>query len=241
MANSKLPDINHHQIRDFYNTTYYKNARPNNQINRHFSRLASKLNIQADQHVLDVACGKGEWLLAVNEMGGIPTGIDISNIAIQICKTLLPHGEFYAGPAEDLPFEDKQFHVVSCLGAIEHFLDPVKALMEMVRTARDDAIFILLVPNEGFLTHRLGFFQGTRQADVQEEWRTLEEWKQLFESAGLEVEKRWKDLHVLSWSWINAKKWYHIPLRFTQAVFLIFWPLAWQYQVYHLCRKSKSI
>jgi len=239
VGNPKQAALNHNQIRDFYNTSYYKNARPNKKIMGHFSRLASKINIQADQYVLDVACGKGEWLLAVNAMGGIPAGIDISNKAINICKAILPHGEFYTGPAEGLPFKDKQFHVISCLGAIEHFLDPVKALREMVRTARDDAIFLLLVPNEGFLTRRLGFFAGTVQADVQEEWRTLEEWKQLFESAGLEVKKRWKDLHVLSWSWINAKKWYHIPLRITQAISLIFWPLAWQYQVYHLCRKGK--
>ncbi len=239
MGNPKQAALDHNQIRDFYNTSYYKNAGPNKKIKRHFSRLASKINIQADQYVLDVACGKGEWLLAVNAMGGIPAGIDISNKAIHICKAILPHGEFYTGPAEDLPFKDKQFHVVSCLGAIEHFLDPVKALREMVRTARDDAIFLLLVPNEGFLTRRLGFFKGTAQADVQEEWRTLNGWKELFESAGLRIKKRWKDLHVLSWSWIAAQKWYHIPLRALQAIALIFWPLSWQYQIFHMCRKSR--
>ena len=237
MKNAKQPPLDHNQIRDYYNSSYYKNAKANQKIRGHFSRLASKIDIQPGHHVLDVACGKGEWLLAVTEMGAVPAGIDISNKAIQICKAILPHGEFYAGPAEDLPFKDKQFHVVSCLGAIEHFLDPVKSLKEMIRTARDDAIFLLLVPNEGFLTRRLGFFKGTAQADIKEEWRTLNGWKALFESAGLQIENRWKDLRVLSWSWINAKKWYHIPLRITQAILLIFWPLAWQYQVYHLCKK----
>jgi cyclopropane fatty-acyl-phospholipid synthase-like methyltransferase len=74
VGNPKQPALDHNQIRDFYNTSYYKNARPNKKIMGHFSRLASKINIQADQYVLDVACGKGEWLLAVNAMGGIPAG-----------------------------------------------------------------------------------------------------------------------------------------------------------------------
>lgn len=239
MVKPKQPILDHNQIRDFYNKSYYKNAGSNKEIKGHFLRLANKLNIQAGQHVLDVACGKGEWLLAVNEMGGIPVGIDISEKAIEICKTILPHGEFHTGPAEDLPFIDKQFHVISCLGAIEHFLDPLKSLKEMVRTARDDAAFLLLVPNEGFLTRRLGFFKGTAQADIKEEWRTLNGWNELFESAGLQIQRRWKDLHVFSWSWITRSKWYHIPLRLIQATALIFWPLSWQYQVYHLCQKSK--
>jgi SAM-dependent methyltransferase len=239
MQSQRISSTDPEKIRNFYNTVYYKNAMPEKKILGHFIRLAAKLQIQAGQHVLDVACGKGQWLLAVNQLGGKTAGIDISSKAIDICRAVLPDGEFYVGPAETLPFGDNRFHVVSCLGAVEHFLDPQKALKEMVRTARDDAIFLILVPNEGFLTRRLGLYRGTAQADVREEWRTLCGWKQLFESAGLQVKRTWKDLHVLSWSWIACKGWFHIPLRAFQAIALIFWPLAWQYQVYHLCQKSK--
>ena len=108
----------------------------------------------------------------------------------------------------------------------------------MTRTARDDAVFLLLVPNKDFLTAKLGLFSGTDQHDIKEEVRTLGEWKELFETADLEVINRWKDLHVLSWSWISQKKWYHIPLRAAQALALVVWPLSWQYQVYHLCKKK---
>jgi ubiquinone/menaquinone biosynthesis C-methylase UbiE len=240
MQSQKISSNDPEKIRNFYNTVYYKNAMPGKKILGHFKRLAAKLHIQEGQQILDVACGKGQWLQAVHRLGGITAGIDISSKAIDICRAVLPDGEFYVGSAETLSFGDNRFHVVSCLGALEHFLDPHKALKEMVRTAKDDAIFLLLVPNKGFLTRRLRLFKGTAQADVQEEWRTLEEWKQLFESAGLEVKKRWKDLHVLTWSWINANKWYHIPMRMAQAVSLIFWPLSWQYQVYHLCIKKGS-
>ncbi len=227
------------EIRRFYNSVYYKNATARPSRSRHYTRLAIKINIQAKQNVLDVACGNGKWLLAVKERGGIPAGIDLSEKAINICKSIIPDGEIYAGSAEALPFEDNKFHFVTCLGALEHFTDPLKALREMIRTAKDDAVFLLLVPNKDFLTRKLGLFSGTGQSEIREEVKTLEEWRELFETAGLKVIKRWKDLHVLAWSWINARRWYHVPLRAAQALALVVWPLAWQYQVYHLCQKRK--
>lgn len=240
MATSKQPVNDIGEVQRFYNSVYYKDAKANKKQSCHLSRLASKMRIQTGIDVLDVACGKGEWLFAVHERGGNIAGIDLSYKAIDICKTIFPDGEFYVGTAEILPFEDKRFNIVSCLGAIEHFLDPQAALKEMVRTARDNATFLLLVPNKDFLTRRLGFFGGTAQADIREEVRTLQEWKELFEAAGLQIEKRWKDLHVLSWTWITNRRWYHIPIRAAQAFTLLFWPLSWQYQVYHLCTKRGS-
>lgn len=227
-------------IRKFYNCEYYRNATAKPHRSRHYSRLASKIKLQAGQNVLDVACGMGNWLLAVKQYGAIPSGIDLSQKAVDVCKSVISDGEIYAGSAEELPFEDKKFDLITCLGALEHFIDPKKALQEMIRTARDDARFLLLVPNKDFLTRKLGLFSGTGQSDVREDVRTLEEWRELFESAELEVIQRWQDLHILAWSWINAKKWYHVPLRAAQALALVFWPLAWQYQVYHLCRKRKT-
>ncbi len=240
MATSKQPVNDIGEVQRFYNSVYYKDAKANKKQSCHLSRLASKMRIQTGIDVLDVACGKGEWLFAVHERGGNIAGIDLSYKAIDICKTIFPDGEFYVGTAEILPFEDKRFNIVSCLGAIEHFLDPQAALKEMVRTARDNATFLLLVPNKDFLTRRLGFFGGTAQADIREEVRTLQEWKELFEAAGLQIEKRWKDLHVLSWTWITNRRWYHIPIRAAKAFTLLFWPLSWQYQVYHLCTKRGS-
>jgi len=227
------------EIRRYYNSVYYQDATAKPGGSRHYARLASKINIQTGQRVLDVACGNGQWLAAVKARGGIPAGIDLSEKAIELCRSIFPDVELYAGTAEELPFADKRFDFVTCLGALEHFLDPLKALQEMMRTARDDAYFLLLVPNKDFLTRKLGLFGGTGQSEIREEVRTLQEWQNLFEKAGLEVITRWKDLHVLAWSWINAKKWCYIPLRAAQALALVVWPLSWQYQVYHLCKKRK--
>ncbi len=63
-------------------------------------------------------------------------------------------------------------------------MDPQAALREIIRTAKPDAMFLLLVPNAGFLTRRLGLYAGTQQAVVREEVRSLREWQELFGSAG---------------------------------------------------------
>jgi SAM-dependent methyltransferase len=178
----------------------------------------------------------GQWLKVCTEKRAIVAGIDISEKAVDICKQDLPDAEFFATPAESLPFASERFDTVTCLGSLEHFVDPVGSIREMIRVAKSSAIIVLLVPNADFLTRKLGLFSGTQQIEAKEEVRTLEEWNCLFETAGLIVERRWKDLHVLSWQWISLGKWYQLPFRAIQASLLALWPLKWQYQVYHLCR-----
>ena len=231
--------FDHGAISDFYDRVYYRDR-----INRktsafHLRRLARRFEPWAGRRMLDVACGPGSWLQVVAERGAIIAGIDISQVAMDLCRSALPDAEIYCGPAEQLPFADRQFEFISCLGALEHFLDPEAALQEMIRVAKADAYFLLLVPNAGFLPIRLRLYRGTWQATVKEEARSLLEWQQLFESAGLRIQARWKDLHILSRSWIFRRPFYSWPLRAAQALALPFWPMSWQYQVYHLCVLDK--
>ena len=222
-------------IRDFYDRVYYANATAAASLPAHYRRLAKKFQPWKGRRLLDVACGIGDWLTVAAALGAIPTGVDISQRALALCQQRLPDADLHCGPAEQLPFADRQFDVISSLGALEHFLDPQAALREMVRVAKPGAIFILLVPNAGFLPLRFGLYSGTQQADVREEVRSLSAWRQLFEGAGLRVSYRWRDLHVISPSWIFRGPWYAWPMRTAQAFMLPFWPLDWQYQVYHLC------
>ena len=146
----------------------------------HYNRLINRLSIKKHDSVLDVACGTGGWRKVCENYGTSVSGIDLSERATAICRELMPTGRFYAQPAETLPFEDGEFDVVTCLGSLEHFVDPVSGLKEMVRVAKKDAKFLILVPNKDFLTRKLGFFGGTYQVDAKEIVRSLEEWQCLF-------------------------------------------------------------
>ena len=226
-------------IREYYDRHYYKNCSVSEKIPNHYWRLARRFRPWSGKQLLDVGCGTGLWLRAAAEFGATPTGIDISALALDACTQSLPQAKVHCLTAERLPFNDEQFDFVSCLGALEHFLEPRSALREMVRVAKPEASLLLLVPNAGFLTRRLGLYGGTQQRSVKEDVLHLEVWQELFETVGLSIQERWSDLHVLSFRWITQKPHYLVPARLAQALALLVWPLRWQYQVYHLCKRKK--
>ena len=228
--------LDHHKVRNYYDRVYYKEAGVQRTALNHHRRLARRFVPWQGKRLLDVACGTGGWLQATAALGAYPSGIDISPVALEACRRSLPQAELHCGPAEQLPFSDRAFDFVSCLGALEHFLNPKAALSEMIRVAKPNAGFLLLVPNAEFLLRRVGLYGGTEQVGVREEARSLQGWQELFESVGLTVQSRWKDLHVLSPSWIMRGSWPLRPVRLAQALALACWPLSWQYQVYHFCR-----
>lgn len=230
-------DLDIEEIKSFYDSVYYAdgNLGEPQAVIRHYEGLARRIGLEAGMEVLDVACGAGGWLGVCQEAGATVAGVDLSERAIAACNSTMPSGEFYAQPAESLPFADERFDVITCLGSLEHFVDPESSLREMVRVARPGAVFVLLVPNKDFLTRKLGLFGGTYQVDAREVVRTLDEWDGLFRSAGLEVTDRWKDLHVMNLDWITRARVITWPLRAMQALALPVWPLKWQYQVYHQC------
>jgi len=228
--------VQHSDIRKYYNQSYYKNADDKYIGKSHFCRLARKISLSEGEKLLDVACGTGVWLRVAQWSGASVTGIDISNVAVDICRNALPDAEVVVGVAEELPWPSSTFDIVTCLGSLEHFLNKRAALGEIVRVSKQGGRVLILVPNAGFLTRKLGLYSGTNQANIKEDVLSLESWQGLIESAGLTIIKRWKDLHVLSFSWATKGKWYLWPARIIQALLLVVWPLKWQYQVYFYCK-----
>ena len=222
-------------IKKFYNKSYYGGAITHSSLPWHCRKIGGKLGSLQGKSVLDIACGTGEWLEFFQGKGASIAGVDISEVAIDVCKDRFSEGAFFCSSAEELPFEAAQFDVITCMGSLEHFLDKPKALLEMRRVAKKGASFVLLVPNAGFLTRRLGLYHGTQQVQVKEDVYELNAWERLFNEAGLKVVVRLPDLHPFSFSWIMRGKWLVWPLRAVQAMALFVWPISWQYQVYHFC------
>jgi ubiquinone/menaquinone biosynthesis C-methylase UbiE len=128
-------------ISDFYDRVYYRDVIGRKAPALHLRRLARRFEPWAGRRILDVACGSGSWLQAVSARGAIVSGIDISQVALDVCRGALPQAKIHCGPAEHLPFADRQFDFISCLGALEHFLDPEASLKEMVGSPNTMPIF----------------------------------------------------------------------------------------------------
>lgn len=123
--NPRAPD--HSFVREYYDRIYYGTTGNRTEIPNHYRRLARRLQPWRGKHLLDVACGTGEWLRAAANCGAVPAGVDISRVALDACGTALPQARLHCGSAEELPFEDGQFDFISCLGALEHFIEPRKS------------------------------------------------------------------------------------------------------------------
>ena len=80
-------------LRQFYDEVYYRDAVGASRTSGHLLGLAERFGPWQDRRLLDVACGTGDWLVAVAQLGAMSAGVDLSQVAIDACKQTLPQAE----------------------------------------------------------------------------------------------------------------------------------------------------
>lgn len=130
--------------------------------------------------ILDVGCGTGANLEMLKQYGEAE-GVDVSDDALEFCrkKGLKVH----KGLAEELPFEDESFDLVTALDVVEHLDDDVAGLKEMHRILKKDGKTLIFVPafmwlwgvQDDISNHRIRY---TRKEIVER-----------LEKAGFEIER----------------------------------------------------
>ena len=93
--------------------------------------------------ILDVGCGTGANLEMLAQFGE-SEGVDVSAEALEFCKK--KGLKVHSGLAEELPFEDQSFDVVTALDVIEHLDDDIAGLKEMNRVLKNDGQTLIFVP-----------------------------------------------------------------------------------------------
>ena len=89
------------------------------------------------QSALDIGCGTGHNLAFFKELGLKATGIDVSEPMLDIAaRKLGTDVELHWGHAEELPFDDDSFDIVTLITVLEFVSEPTKALKEAARVAR---------------------------------------------------------------------------------------------------------
>jgi SAM-dependent methyltransferase len=109
------------------------------------------VDVQAGEVVLDVGCGRGLNLVSLKEKGGILVGCDASKVMLEKAQGSFRENRMplllIGGVSENLPFKDAAFDKVYCKGAIDHFYNPFKALLEMSRVLKADGRVVISVAN----------------------------------------------------------------------------------------------
>jgi len=103
----------------------------------------------SNPRILDVGCGTGANLKMLAGYGSAE-GVDISPQAVEFCRER-GLDSVKLGAAEQLPYENESFEIVTALDVIEHLDDDVAGLREMRRVLRHDGRVLLFVPAFMFL------------------------------------------------------------------------------------------
>jgi SAM-dependent methyltransferase len=95
------------------------------------------LSPRAGERLLDVGCGTGDHLFLYHAKGCQVTGIDPSPYMIDIARQKLgPSADLRVGSAEDIPFSDNEFDIVTLMTSLEFTSNPDRAVSEAIRVCR---------------------------------------------------------------------------------------------------------
>jgi 2-polyprenyl-3-methyl-5-hydroxy-6-metoxy-1,4-benzoquinol methylase len=116
-----------------------------------FERAAGELiDRAAPTSILDVGCGEGvlaeKWAERLVDTEVV--GLDLPDPKLEAEWRLRAHRNvrFIAGRAEQLPFAEDEFDLVTAIETLEHIADPDRTLAELARVAR--RALLISVPRE---------------------------------------------------------------------------------------------
>ena len=203
----------------------------------------SRLDPAPGSRLLDVACGRGTLLRCALGRGLVTCGLDLSRVAIDLSRRSAPGAALAWGNGEALPYADRAFDYVTCLGSLEHYLDPWKGAAQIRRVLRPDGTAAIFLPNSYYLAdilwHVLRKGRAPHHRQVIERFATSREWATFLEMMGLRVARihRYNFLFPRSradWGWYRR-----YPLKFVNLVTGPLTPFHLSYSFLYLCEPSE--
>lgn len=149
---------------------------------------------QPGDSALDVACGPGAFVLALAPRVRLARGIDLTHEMVLQARAFqnernISNAAFDRGDAEQLPYPDQTFDLVTCQCSFHHMPKPEAALREMIRVAKPEgrlAIMDTLGPESEPKFELHNHIETARDPSHTLSLR-LTTYLQMFEENGLEV------------------------------------------------------
>ena len=154
--------------RDYVAVVYNEQDRPLTEYPAKLARyLFDRFGLKPGDKLLDVGCGRGEFLRGFMECGVEGFGVDQSRVSENYC----PDATLRISDIENdgIPYEDNSFDVVYSKSVIEHFHYPERMVKEIFRVLKPGGIVVTLCPDWEFnyriyfedYTHRTPFMQSS--------------------------------------------------------------------------------
>ncbi len=150
--------------------------------------------LQSTDVALDIACGPGAFALAVAPGVRSSWGIDLTEEMLRRARALqaerqISNAGFVRGEAEQLPFSDGCFDLVSCQCSFHHLPKPALVLAEMVRVAKPEGRLLIIDPLGPESDAKFELYNRIEILRDPSHTRTvrLTEFLRMFDEAGLEM------------------------------------------------------
>ena len=141
--------------------------------------------------VLDVGCGNGHTLEYFHQHQSQAKlyGIDLSQVAIDLCAKKMPEGDFKAAFLTEYA-PGKKFQIIVCLGSAEHFTQLEDDLKKMKSLLKPGGLCYVEIPNNLAYDDGEHTFRQLGCGSRQYEWHlSREEWEAKIIEAGFEIKK----------------------------------------------------
>lgn len=146
--------------------------------------------VGAASRVLDVGCGTGNYLIALQTSTGCTAwGIDPSQAMLDRARAAAPHLRFDRGRAEALPVPSQSIDLVYSVDVIHHLSDRDAACREAARVLRRGGLLCIVTDSEADLRRRRPlstYFPETIAVELQR-YPPMATIRQEMERAGFEL------------------------------------------------------
>jgi ubiquinone/menaquinone biosynthesis C-methylase UbiE len=159
-------------------------------------KLEQIIDLEGKEYVLDIATGGGHVANALASKVGKVVALDLTDKILTAAKSFIQANnhtnvEFVKGDAEQLPFQDESFDLITCRIAAHHFPNPASFVNEVFRTLKKNGTFLFIdnvAPEKDELDLFYNKVEKARDYSHFRAWKKTE-WIQMFEEVKFEIEE----------------------------------------------------
>jgi 2-polyprenyl-3-methyl-5-hydroxy-6-metoxy-1,4-benzoquinol methylase len=153
---------------------------------------------QAFDKIIDIGCGDGSVSLPLLTAGGQLTLVDLSSNMLSLARSRVPaelaaNVEFHQRDFLEVPFEERSYDVVICMGVLAHVVSPLQVIRRAASLLRDEGTLILECTDSFHFMRRLMTIHGRLLAKIRPPGYRLSELSaadvlRMAEESGLKLE-----------------------------------------------------
>lgn len=160
----EIGKVNYNNLSSNYNLRYDVNS-----LYGIGSALHKIIVLHKPKTILEVGCGTARWISEIDDNDFIKIGVDNSPGMLKRAKETDARLHLFCADANSLPFKDKQFDLIYCVNAIQHFRDKKEFLFSAAHLLNQNGTLAIVgvdPHNKNDEWYVYDFFEGVYKKDL---------------------------------------------------------------------------